>query len=81
MPNLSSVKVSKRYQIVLPSAARQQLQIEAGDRPLVDVQDGVLVLIPQPADFVEHLAGLHADVWAGVDAGEYVKQERDAGTA
>lgn len=42
-----TVKVSNRYQISLPSAARQQLNIQAGDRLLVDVQDGIIVLIPQ----------------------------------
>ncbi|MCB9159334.1 MAG: AbrB/MazE/SpoVT family DNA-binding domain-containing protein [Caldilineaceae bacterium] len=41
-----AVKVSSRHQISLPSAARRQLGIEAGDRLLVDVQDGILILIP-----------------------------------
>lgn len=75
-----SVKVSKRYQVVLPSAARRQLAIEAGDRLLVDVQDGVLVLVPQPENFTERLAGLHREVWAEIDSDEYLDQERNAWT-
>ena len=79
-----SIKVSKRHQVVLPSAACRQLHIEAGDRLLVDVQDGVLVLIPQPEDYVEHLAGLHREIWEGVDrepsGRDYLNQERNAWT-
>lgn len=76
-----SVKVSKRYQVVLPSVARRQLEIEAGDRLLVDVQDGMIVLIPQPANYTEHLAGLHRDVWDGVNTDEHLEQERNAWTS
>ena len=58
-----NVKVSRRYQIALPRLARQRLSIQAGDRLLVDIQDGLSILIPQPQDFVARLAGLHRDVW------------------
>jgi len=39
-----SVKVSSRYQIVVPRIARERLNIQRGDRLLVDVQDGLLIL-------------------------------------
>jgi AbrB family looped-hinge helix DNA binding protein len=73
-----TVKVSNRYQISLPSAACQQLNIQAGDRLLVDVQEGIIVLIPQPEDYVEHLAGLHREIWQDVDTPAYLDQERGA---
>jgi AbrB family looped-hinge helix DNA binding protein len=73
-----TVKVSKRHQIVLPSFARNQLNIEAGDRLLVDTQDGILVLIPQPERYTERLAGLHRDIWSSVAADDYLQQEREA---
>ncbi len=72
------VKVSKRNQIALPSRARQELGIGPGDHLLVDVQDGILVLIPQPDDYVERLAGLHAELWEGVDTDAYLEAERAA---
>lgn len=72
------VKVSKRNQIALPSRARQELGIEPGDHLLVDVQDGVLVLVPQPEDYAARLAGLHAAVWDGVDTTRYIAEERVA---
>ena len=73
-----SVKVSSRYQIAVPRIAREKLDIQSGDRLLVDVQDGVLILIPQPQDYVAHLAGLHKEVWAGIDTKAYLEQEREA---
>jgi AbrB family looped-hinge helix DNA binding protein len=78
MTETISVKVSNRYQIALPSLARKQLNIQAGDRLLVDVQDGMIVLLPQPDNYAEHLAGLHKDIWQGIDTDAYLEQERDA---
>lgn len=78
MSNTITVKVSNRYQISLPSIARKQLNIQAGDRLLVDVQEGLIVLLPQPHDYVEHLAGLHREIWQDLDTTAYLEQERDA---
>jgi AbrB family looped-hinge helix DNA binding protein len=73
-----TVKVSNRYQISLPSAARKELNIEAGDRLLVDIQDGMIVLIPEPEDYAAYLAGLHQDIWQGVNTTIYLNEERNA---
>jgi AbrB family looped-hinge helix DNA binding protein len=73
-----TVKVSGRYQISLPSHARRELGIEAGDRLLVVVQDGMLILLPQPEDYVSYMAGLHREIWQGVDAMTYLNEERAA---
>ncbi len=78
MTEAMSVKVSNRYQIALPSLARKQLNIQAGDRLLVDIQDGMIVLLPQPENYADYLAGLHKDIWQGVDTDAYLEQERDA---
>ena len=42
-----SVKVSSRNQIAVPRIARERLKIQSGDRLLVDIQDGLLILLPQ----------------------------------
>ena len=75
-----TVKVSSRYQIAIPSSARELLNIEAGDRLLVDVQDGVIVLIPQPVNYVGYMAGLYREIWEQVDTGKYLAEEREAWT-
>ncbi len=78
MTETISVKVSNRYQIALPSLARKQLNIQAGDRLLVDVQDGIIVLLPQPENYADYLAGLHKDIWQDMDTDAYLERERDA---
>jgi len=76
----TSVKVSSKYQIAVPQIARKKLNIKQGDHLLVDVQDGVIVLIPQPKRYTEYLQGLHGDIWKGVDIEKYLNGEREAWT-
>jgi AbrB family looped-hinge helix DNA binding protein len=78
MTNSTTVKVSKRYQIAVPALARQLLDIKIGDRLVVDVQDGMMVLIPEPENYTEAMAGLHKEIWRDVDAQEYIDEERDS---
>jgi AbrB family looped-hinge helix DNA binding protein len=76
----TSVKVSAKYQITVPQIARKKLNIKKGDRLLVDVQDGVIVLIPEPKRYTNYLQGLHSEIWKGVDVQKYLNGERDAWT-
>jgi len=76
----TSVKVSAKYQIAVPQIARKTLNIKKGDRLLVDVQDGVIVLIPEPKRYTNYLQGLHSEIWKGVDLRKYLNGERDAWT-
>lgn len=78
MGERATVKVSKRYQIAVPGAVRRQLNIESGDQLLVDVQDGMIILIPRPKDYAQALAGLHCEVWRGTDTATYLREERGA---
>ncbi len=78
MSESATVKVSNRYQISLPSLARKRLDIQAGDRLLVDIQEGMIVLMPRPDDYVKRMAGLHSEVWQNTDSGAYLERERDA---
>ena len=71
-----SVKVSNRYQIAVPQQARKRLKIKSGDRLLVDVQDGMIILLPEPQSYTQSLAGLHREIWE--KAGDYLLNERDA---
>ncbi len=74
-----SVKVSNRYQIAVPQQARKRLKIKSGDRLLVDVQDGMIILLPEPQSYTQSLAGLHREIWE--KAGDYVLKERKAWNA
>ena len=72
------VKVDTKYQITIPKSVREKLQVNAGDRLLLDVQDGMMILIPEPRRYAKYLQGLHGEIWKGADAQEYVNAERAA---
>ncbi|EDN68092.1 transcriptional regulator, AbrB family [Beggiatoa sp. PS] len=36
------------------------------------------VISPQPEDYVSKLAGLHKEIWQGIDTDNYLQQEREA---
>jgi AbrB family looped-hinge helix DNA binding protein len=76
----TSVKVNAKYQITIPNVVRKRLNIKRGDRLLVDMQDNVIVLIPQPRRFADYLQGLHSEIWKGVDVQKYLNGEREAWT-
>lgn len=78
MPTATSVKVSQRFQIAVPHLARKRLKIQGGDRLLVDVQDGMLILLPQPRRYTDALAGLHREIWEGVEVRQVMDKERGA---
>jgi AbrB family looped-hinge helix DNA binding protein len=73
-----SVKVSSRFQIAIPSAVRKRLDIQAGDRLLVDVQDDVIILVPKPSDYTEQMKGLYKEIWEKQDSDQYLNDEREA---
>jgi AbrB family looped-hinge helix DNA binding protein len=74
----TSVKVSKRYQVTMPAIARELLNIKSGDRLLVDIQDGIIVLMPKPMSHTQVLTGLHKEIWEDMDALKYINEERDS---
>jgi AbrB family looped-hinge helix DNA binding protein len=73
-------KVNSRNQITIPQAMLEKLNIKAGDSVLVDVQDGIMVLIPQPKSYTNHLQSLHSEIWETVDIEKYISGERAACT-
>lgn len=73
-----SVKVNRRHQIRLPNHVQQELGIEPGDHLIVTVQDGLLILLPQPKGWVAGTRGLHREVWQGIDTTTYLIEEREA---
>ena len=78
MSNSLRVKVSRDKSISLPEHICQKLNVKAGDCLLLDVQDGMLILLPRPADLVNHMAGLHREIWQDVDSTAYLNEEREA---
>ena len=77
VPRMTSVKVSSKHQISLPSDARRRLGIQAGDRLSVEIREDAIVLrrrSPRPS---ERLMGLGREVWDSVDPVQFVRRIRD----
>lgn len=70
----ATVRLSSKYQIVIPQAAREALSLEAGDELLVLCKSDRVVIVPKPKKFTRRTAGLHREVWQGAEA--YLQEER-----
>lgn len=75
-----TVKVSTKYQVVIPQMARRKLKLKQGDHLLVDIQDGVIILTPKPKRHANRFQGLHSEIWKGIDVRKYINGERKAWT-
>jgi len=71
------IKVNSRNQISLPKSSLEKLNIKAGDRLLLDMQDGIMVLMPQPESYAKHLQGLNPEIWKKMDTEKYLNIERE----
>ena len=72
------VRVSGKYQIVIPRRVREALGIRPGDQLLITVKGGEMLIRPKPKSYAEYLRGLHKEIWKGVEAEEYVREERES---
>lgn len=45
---------------------------------MVEIRDDSIVLMKEPASFVDCMRGLHKEMWEGSDVQEYVESERAA---
>ena len=72
------VKVGKRYQVVIPKEAREQLGINVEDKLIVGVRNARIIMQPKPRRYSEYMQGLGKEVWREIEATEYVRKEREA---
>lgn len=70
----STVRLSSKYQIVIPQEAREALSLKAGDELLVLSKPDRVVILPKPKRFTRRTAGLHREVWQGAEG--YLRDER-----
>jgi len=71
------VKVSSKYQIVIPREAREKLDLKAGDKLIIKANNEKIIIYPQPKSYAKYALGLGKEIWQGIDATEYVKKERE----
>ena len=71
------VKLSSKYQVVIPKEARKKLGLRAGDQLAVEVEGEKIILRPRPKNYTDYMLGLGKEIWEGIDASEYVRKERE----
>jgi len=65
--------------MVLPSEVRHALLVKDGDELLIAVwPGGEITMMRKPDSYAETLAGLHENLWKGIDPLSYQKTEREA---
>jgi len=72
------VKLSSRYQMVIPKEIRKKLNFHAGDQLVVEIEKGKVILRPRPKSYTNYMLGLGRKIWEGIDATEYVRKERES---
>ena len=71
------VRVSRKYQIVVPRAVRQALQLRPDDTLLFVVSGDSVILRNRPPSFTEAMRGLHKEIWPA-DPADWLEKERAA---
>jgi AbrB family looped-hinge helix DNA binding protein len=74
---MERVRVSSDYLIEVPPEVRQKLGIEPGDVLRIEIRDGSMLLVPEVGSYVDRFQAYHPEIWEGIDAREYVRQERE----
>jgi len=71
------VKVSSKYQIVIPLEVRKKINLKSGDRLIIKTNNEKIIIYLQPKSYAKYALGLGKEIWKGIDATEYVRKERE----
>jgi AbrB family looped-hinge helix DNA binding protein len=73
----TAVRVGPKYQIVIPRAVREALQLHPDDTLLFLISGDSVVLRNRPASFTDAMRGLHKDIWPA-DPEDWLDKERSS---
>jgi len=71
------IKISSKYQIVIPREVREKLNLKAGDKLIIETNNKKIIIYPQPKNYAKYALGLGKEIWKGIDATEYVRKEKE----
>lgn len=74
---MTLARLNGNYEIEIPVAVRDTLQLKPGDSLEVKVVDNTLVMMPVPSH-TSRLFGKHRHLWQDVDAVAYIRRERES---
>ena len=72
-----TAKLTEKYQITIPSSIRRTLGMRKGDRLVLEVEEGKVVMRRMDKSLAEHCAGLGKEVWNSLGGADmYLERER-----
>jgi AbrB family looped-hinge helix DNA binding protein len=71
-----AARMSSKYQVVIPKAVREALQIGPRDTLLFLLDGDTVTVRPQPESFTEAMRGLHQGLWSDPDS--WLETERQS---
>jgi len=73
----TTVKVSSKYQIVIPREVRKKINLKSGDKLIIKANNDKIIIYPHPKNYTKYSLGLGKEIWKDIDATEYIKKERE----
>lgn len=73
-----SVRVSGKYQVVIPKSIREEIGLEKGDELIVSLQEKAIIMRVKPKSYSDYTLGLHKEIWKETEATEYVEKGRSS---
>ncbi len=71
------IKISSKYQIVIPREVREKLNLKAGDKLIIKANNEKIIIYPQPKNYAKYALGLGKEIWQGINATEYVRKQKE----
>lgn len=73
---LATAKLNERFQITIPAAVRRKLGLKAGDRVLLMLESGEVVLRAASGGWTESSRGLGQELWREAGGPAAIDRER-----
>ncbi len=75
---VAQAKLTRKYQITIPSEVRRELNLNAGDLVYLAVEDGQAILRGLLGSWTESYHGLGAELWRQEGGWQAIEREREA---
>ena len=76
---MQNIKLSSKYQIVIPAKLRRALRLGKGSKLVAYLENPKKIALVQPENYAESLRGLGKEVWEALGGSEkYLQNERNS---
>jgi len=73
-----TVKVSSKYQVVIPKEIRKKVNLKPKEEVEVtlDIKSAGIIIRPKIKNWAKYMRGLGKEIWRKIDVEKYIKEER-----